>query len=77
MPKKKTPVPLRWQPIDVEDDGKKYDGKFAIDGRMIRVRMPMQSEKVTQLGASAGMPDVLAAMMLHEIIAEARRKGPL
>jgi hypothetical protein len=55
------------EPIEIERDGKVYQGRFVIDGRWITVTCDGQS-KSAPLSGMAATPERLARLLLREIV---------
>jgi hypothetical protein len=55
------------EPIEIERDGRVYQGRFVIDGRAITVTCDGQSKSAPMSGM-AGTPERLARLLLREIV---------
>ena len=54
--------------VELERDGETYSGEWTTEKGMITVRFRDMPPKTTQLGESAAVPEVLAKIMLGELV---------
>ncbi len=67
--------PPRSRPVEiVEVDGTRFGGHDVVDKGSITVSTALHGSKTTQVGASP--PEVLARMLLRELVAEAWQVAP-
>jgi hypothetical protein len=62
--------PLTWSSVEIERDGKKYNGRYTVDRRLITVVYNGRT-KSTQLGGSGGY--AIATALLSELVNAATR----
>jgi len=62
--------PLSWAPVEIERDGKKYGGRYTVDGRLVTVVYNGRT-KSTPLGGSGGY--AIATALLSELVGAATR----
>ena len=60
--------------IEVEIDGETYTGSYEIQGEMIEVSSGGRTKK-SKLGGSASYPDLLARLMIGELVREEQASG--
>jgi len=68
-----TTSPIR-EEVEIEFEGKNYKGSYTIKSKMVHVTSAHGS-KSTQVGASP--PDLIARMLLRNILSDAKGKGTL
>ena len=65
--------PMRHE-VSCEFDGKLYSSRYVIDGGLVTVTHVLYGTKSAVPGAS---PDVMARLLLHELLTDAKRQGRL
>lgn len=70
MPKRRQRSPIRYD-VETEVDGEVHRGSYEVSGGMLTVKS-MWGSKSTQPGAR---PDVLARILLAELVREEKGKG--